>query len=177
MKKLFNLVVCAMVAFVCIAPVSAASKDDVLTAIKGAGLPTEYVEVAEDYLANNEISEEAADIIVANIDKAKELVGDTAFADLDSLPGNVKSQLVSLVTEAASAAGLKASFTGGTFTIANANGKVLLTVNADGSLNTSASSPIKNTGLESNISYAVVGGAALVALVAVAAYQTKKVRA
>lgn len=79
--------------------VSAASENDIVTALNNAGVPAVYVTQAENYLKANDVSEAEADQIIGHIKNAAAIAN--GVTDLSQL---TQEQLQAILTEATAAA-------------------------------------------------------------------------
>lgn len=69
-KKISALVLSLMLVFAMSISAFAASKDDIISKLQSAGVATEYVNAAKQFLADNTVSDEDAAYVIAKIDAA-----------------------------------------------------------------------------------------------------------
>ena len=100
-KKISALVLSLMLVFAMSISAFAASKDDIISKLQSAGVATEYVNVAKQFLADNTVSDADAAYVIAKIDAA------TATA---SLTADQKSAIMADIKDAAAKLGATVSF-------------------------------------------------------------------
>jgi len=167
MKKILAVLLVVMVTVMtCAASVSAAAKeDDIVTALKTAGVADAYIAQAESYMAQDGVDLTEAQItgIVADINAANSVkAGQTDYSKLSSAQ---KTDIMNDVAHAASLLGLTSGMTDAhTFTIYDKTGKAILSADAAGA--------VKKTGFDYTI---VFVGLAVIALAGVSAVAAKKV--
>ena len=132
--------------------VSAASENDIITALNNAGVPAVYVTQAENYLRTTDVSEAEADQIIANIKKAAAIAN--GVTDLSKLTQEQINAIIAEVTSAAAVLGLTLSVSDGVVTFYNADGSVVTQSSMSGN-------EVKQTG--SSYIYLVSGLVLLVA--------------
>lgn len=125
MKKLIStLVLSVVLVFATCITAFAAPKDDVLAALKSAGISADYVSKAEAYLNTVTITSAQAQAVTSNIEAAKAIAN--GQADVTKLTSDQKSKIFAKVQQAASAIGLTATYSkaaDGTPTIALVDSK------------------------------------------------------
>ncbi len=132
--------------------VSAASENDIITALNNAGVPAVYVTQAENYLRTTDVSEAEADQIIANIKNAAAIAN--GVTDLSKLTQEQINAIIAEVTSAAAVLGLTLSVSDGVVTFYNADGSVVTQSSMSGN-------EVKQTG--SSYIYLVSGLVLLVA--------------
>lgn len=125
MKKIIStLVLSVVLVFATCITAFAAPKDDVLAALKSAGIDASYVAKAEAYLNSVTITPAQAQAVISNVDAAKAIAnGQTDYTKLTS---DQKSKIFADIQQAASAVGLTATISkaaNGTPTIALVDSK------------------------------------------------------
>lgn len=154
MKKILSVLAIALVFMGISAPVSAASENDIITALNDAGVPAVYVTQAENYLKANDVSAAEADQILEHIKNAAAIA--VGVTDLSQL---TKAQLQAILSEATAAAavlGLTLTVADGVVTFNDATNKVVAQFSLSGN-------EVKQTG--SSYIYLVSGLALLAASV------------
>ncbi len=154
-KKLSVLVLSLIMMLAMSITAFAATEDDIINALKEAGVPDTYVDLAEQYLANNDVDAEQADAAIAEIKAAKETAGDVT--DVTKLDADQKAAIIKNVEAAGSAIGATVTVDtkDNTVTITDPNQKTY----------TVEEEPVKSTGVSVYATYAVVAVMAM-ALVA-----------
>lgn len=132
--------------------VSAASENDIITALNNAGVPAVYVTQAENYLRTTDVSEAEADQIITNINNAAAIAN--GVTDLTQLTQEQRNAIIAEVTSAASVLGLTLTVEDGVVTFFNADGSVVAQFSMSGN-------EVKQTG--SSYIYLVSGLVLLVA--------------
>lgn len=90
--------------------VSAATKDDVISALKSDNISSTYVSMAQDFLKTYDLSAAQLDTVVANVDKVNTIMKDANVTDPTKLSTAEKNEVISVINETAAATGLTVSF-------------------------------------------------------------------
>lgn len=115
-KKISALVLSLMLVFAMSISAFAASKDDIISKLQSAGVATEYVNAAKQFLADNTVSDEdAAAYVIAKIDAATATAN--GVKDIASLTADQKSAIMADIKDAAAKLGATVSFDASTNTI------------------------------------------------------------
>lgn len=115
-KKISALVLSLMLVFAMSISAFAASKDDIISKLQSAGVATEYVNAAKQFLADNTVSDEdAAYYVIAKIDAATATAN--GVKDIASLTADQKSAIMADIKDAAAKLGATVSFDASTNTI------------------------------------------------------------
>ncbi|MEQ8196619.1 MAG: hypothetical protein ABRQ27_01180 [Clostridiaceae bacterium] len=159
MKKLFTLLMTiALVASMSVTAF-AATKNDIITALKNAGVPSVYVTKAQNYLKTHEVTDAQTATVVAEINHVMDLMKKENTTDLTKLSLSTKTEIMQSIKDAAAALGLTASFD------RNASNKYVLTLrDADGNIllqTTAAEVKMKKTGSDS---YVLLAGTVMIIL-------------
>lgn len=101
MKKILSVLAIALFFFGASTSVSAASENDIITALNDAGVPAVYVTQAENYLKANDVTEAEADQIIEHIKNAAAIAN--GVTDVSKLS---REQLQAILSEATSAAAI-----------------------------------------------------------------------
>lgn len=108
-KKISALVLSLMLVFAMSISAFAASKDDIISKLQSAGVATEYVNVAKQFLADNTVSDaDAAAYVIAKIDAATATAN--GVKDIASLTADQKSAIMADIKDAAAKLGATVSF-------------------------------------------------------------------
>lgn len=108
-KKISALVLSLMLVFAMSISAFAASKDDIISKLQSAGVATEYVNVAKQFLADNTVSDaDAAYYVIAKIDAATATAN--GVKDIASLTADQKSAIMADIKDAAAKLGATVSF-------------------------------------------------------------------
>ena len=108
-KKISALVLSLMLVFAMSISAFAASKDDIISKLQSAGVATEYVNVAKQFLADNTVSSDAdAAYVIAKIDAATATAN--GVKDIASLTADQKSAIMADIKDAAAKLGATVSF-------------------------------------------------------------------
>lgn len=108
-KKISALVLSLMLVFAMSISAFAASKDDIISKLQSAGVATEYVNVAKQFLADNTVRDaEAAYYVIAKIDAATATAN--GVKDIASLTADQKSAIMADIKDAAAKLGATVSF-------------------------------------------------------------------
>ena len=107
-KKISALVLSLMLVFAMSISAFAASKDDIISKLQSAGVATEYVNVAKQFLADNTVSDADAAYVIAKIDAATATAN--GVKDIASLTGDQKSAIMADIKDAAAKLGATVSF-------------------------------------------------------------------
>lgn len=105
-KKISALVLSLMLVFAMSISAFAASKDDIISKLQSAGVATEYVNVAKQFLADNTVSDAA--YVIAKIDAATATAN--GVKDIASLTADQKSAIMADIKDAAASLGATVSF-------------------------------------------------------------------
>lgn len=112
-KKISALVLSLMLVFAMSISAFAASKDDIISKLQSAGVATEYVNAAKQFLADNTVSDAA--YVIAKIDAATATAN--GVKDIASLTADQKSAIMADIKDAAAKLGATVSFDASTNTI------------------------------------------------------------
>lgn len=159
--KLKKLVVCAMASVMVVASTMTAfaaelsnSEKKIVDALKSAGVASEYVTQAENYLKGDDVdvTDAQATTIVTQIEEAKEIAGDVK--DIAKLSADQKSKIVKKIEAAANEVGLTVSVdtSKDSIVVKDAAGKVV----AEATTKT-----VKDTGANMTVTVSVVSLLAL----------------
>ena len=164
MKKMLALL---MVVFVVVmgvgAVASAATVDDIMTALEATAIPEVYLTQAQSYLNANPVTAAQADAVIQYINAADATAGSvTGFNQLTSAQA---SAIYKDITAAAAALNLTASYDSTTLVIKDATGKSVLSV--------SDSQVVKQTGHDYSI---VLVGFGIMVLAGGVALLSRKLR-
>lgn len=164
MKKFAALLLTVLVTMMTFtAAVSAASENDIVTALRSAGVAESYITTAASYLAQSDVTLTAAqaDSVIANIEAAKVIAGGNLQAS--TLTDDQQTKIAAEVTDAAGTMGLSTTYssTDG-LSIIDGSGKTLISVVAGS---------VKQTGFDYTI---VFVGLALIAAAGVSAVVIRK---
>ena len=108
-KNISALVLSLMLVFAMSISAFAASKDDIISKLQSAGVATEYVNVAKQFLADNTVSDaDAAAYVIAKIDAATATAN--GVKDIASLTADQKSAIMADIKDAAAKLGATVSF-------------------------------------------------------------------
>lgn len=108
-KKISALVLSLMLVFAMSISAFAASKDDIISKLQSAGVATEYVNAAKQFLADNTVSDaDAAAYVIAKIDAATATAN--GVKDIASLTADQKSAIMADIKDAAAKLGATVSF-------------------------------------------------------------------
>ena len=114
-KKISALVLSLMLVFAMSISAFAASKDDIISKLQSAGVATEYVNAAKQFLADNTVSDADAAYVIAKIDAATATAN--GVKDIASLTADQKSAIMADIKDAAAKLGATVSFDASTNTI------------------------------------------------------------
>jgi len=171
MKKILTVLAAMMVTVAAFAgSVSAATENDVITALENANVPDAYVSTAESYMASHDLTAAQIDAVIADINAAGAITGGTT--KFQSLTSEQKEQIVAKVTDAATVLGLKTTYSSSKdLSIIDSTGKALLVVNINGA--------VKKTGFDYTIAFVGLGliAAAGVSAVVIRTVSGKKITA
>ena len=106
-KKISALVLSLMLVFAMSISAFAASKDDIISKLQSAGVATEYVNVAKQFLADNTVSDADAAYVIAKIDAATATAN--GVKDIASLTADQKSAIMADIKDAAAKLGATVS--------------------------------------------------------------------
>lgn len=153
MKKLISAL-CAVVMMAAFAvPAFAATKDDVISELKAGvkvgdkvkQIPDKYIETAESFLANNDLSAEELDTALTDLKATRDLWASTGKTEFKDIPADVQKQLQNMAAASAKKVGATLTFDGKTISVVDKNGK---SYNVLATAASSGSSPIKQTGAD-----------------------------
>lgn len=85
----------------------AAPNDDVIQALKNAKIPETYIIQAENYLKTHELTQEEANAVIAQVDRAAEIMEEEGTKDVTKLSVEAKQEILQLVAEAGKAIDVK----------------------------------------------------------------------
>ncbi|MDN5372951.1 MAG: hypothetical protein PWR19_1997 [Carnobacterium sp.] len=152
MKKILTVLALAFFFFGTSTSVSAASENDIITALNDAGVPAVYVTQAENYLKAHDVTDAEADQIIVRIQNAAAIAG--GVTDLSKLTQDQLQAILAEATAAASILGLTLSLEDGVVTFFDAGSSVVAQFSLSGN-------EVKQTG--SSYIYLVAGLGLLVA--------------
>lgn len=163
MKKILGLCLSMLLCFSFMVGVSAATpNENVLSAIKNAGVPAEYYNQAESYLRGVTLTEAQANVIVSNVDEAVAILKGAGVTSIEQVDANLFNKIKGNIEAAAKVLGLNVvvDYANKTVSLVDSTGKVIF----------ETSQTIKNTGDDYTGTIAVaslmiilLAGAALVA--------------
>ncbi len=150
MKKITTLVLSlVLVLAMSITAFAATPNDDVKAALTEAGVTGTYLDEAVKFLANNTLTADQAEVVVAQIKEAKKTAGEAkSVADLSA---DQISKIKANIETAAAKVGAKVSFADKTISVTDAKGNPY----------TVSSNPVKATGATTT---ATVAGIAVLAM-------------
>jgi LPXTG-motif cell wall-anchored protein len=154
MKKILSVLAIALLFLGFSTSASAASENDIITALNNAGVPAVYVTQAENYLKANDVTAAEADQIIASIKRAAVIAA--GVTDPSKLTQEQLQAILSEVTAAATVLGITLNLADGVVTFADADNKIVAQFSLSGN-------EVKQTG--SSYTYLVSGLALLVASV------------
>ena len=139
MKKFFAALLAMLVLLICFSTVaSAATKEDIVQALKDSKLKEVYVLQAESYLNEIDVTSEQAEAILQRIKNVNEIVGKETT--LSKLTGEQKQKVLFEFTEAGKVLDLTVVYDAGTILITDSEDKsVYMTQDADA---------VKQTGID-----------------------------
>lgn len=109
-KKLFTLLVAGSLVVGTSVSAFAAPKDDVISALKGANVPAEYVTKAENYLKTHTITDAQAKGVIDQVNAASDIAKKENVTDLTKLSPAGKTAVLNAVNAAAKEIGLTVNF-------------------------------------------------------------------
>ena len=163
MKKLISAL-CAVVMMATFAvPAFATTKDDIISELKAGvkvgdkvkQIPNKYIEIAETFLANNELTAEELDMAMTDLKAARDLWASTGETEFKDIPADVQKQLQSMAVASAKKVGATLTYDGKTIYVVDRNGKSY-------SVLAKASNPIKQTGADYTMLVAISAAVLLV---------------
>lgn len=133
MKKTLTIVaLMVIVTMLTISGVNAATKatlaDDLYTKLSAYGATEADKVKVERYIADNNVTDEQANTILAKADEAIAVMKAEGVTDVTKLSAESKSKIQAIAQDAASVIGLKLTFSKGKVEIYNAEGKLVETV-------------------------------------------------
>lgn len=152
MKKFLAVLAVALFFFGTSTSVSAASENDIISALNNAGVPAVYVTQAENYLKANDVTDAEADQILTNIKNAAAIAN--GVTDISQLTQEQLQAILSEATSAASVLGLTLTLSDGVVTFNDASNNTVAQFSLSGN-------EVKQTG--SSYIYLVSGLSLLVA--------------
>ena len=165
MKKFAALLITVLITMMTFtAVVSAATENDIITALRSAGVAESYIATAESYLAKSDVTITAtqADSVIANIEAAKVIAGGNLKAS--TFTADQETKIAAEISAAAETMDLSTTYsTTDGISIIDGSGNVLLTA-VEGS--------VKQTGFDYTI---VILGLALIGTAGVSAVVIRKV--
>ena len=171
-NKLSGLVLAAAIVVGTTSTAFAATNNEVLEALKNAGVSSTQLATAENYLKSNQIDAAALDTVKTKIDAVTTLANSKGITDVTKLSAEDKATVVSNIQAAATAIGLNATVSTvdgkGVISLTDTNGKVVASFGSN--VNGSA---MKTTG--TNNGNLIVFGSAMVALAVAGLAFRKKV--
>ncbi len=131
-KTLIITILVVMLTMITISGVNAATKatlaDDLYTKLSAYGVTEADKVKAERYLADNTITDEQANAILAKADEAVAIMKSEGVTDVKKLSTDAKNKVKAIAQSAASEAGLSLTFSKGKVEVYNAQGKLIETV-------------------------------------------------
>lgn len=167
-----------IVAMLCaVSSVFAATKDELVAfasktftvAGKQVKLSDRNLKVVKDYLANNEVSAEAADSIIAKVNEGVKMINTTGVKDVKDLSQAKKDELLKMAQEVATLAGATS------FSYNKEDKQITITDKAGREYVVSVADSFPKTGADYTV--AVVSGVAIIAIAAVVGYRKFRVNA
>lgn len=176
MKKVvcFLCVLAMMVTFA--VPAFAAGKDDIMSELnagitvgdKTKQIPAQYINAAQQYLDNNQLTDEQYAAVLANVKAAKQIVVDSGITEFKDLDAATKNAIVAEVQKAADTLGLKVTI--------DIDNKTVAVTDKDGKVIFSNGDPIKPTGAQADATAAIVIGFVILAVVGAGVFTAKKLQ-
>jgi hypothetical protein len=151
--KMFSTLVLSLVMVVGAASAAlAAPNDDVISALKTNHVPNDYIIQAENYLKNHTLTQSQADAVVAQIEKAGDIMAAAGTKDINKLSYSQQEAVANCVYAAGDALGMDitiSKLSNGSIkvTAKDAEGKTVLDF---------TSSSVKQTGVNNSIIFAGV---------------------
>ena len=131
-----------------------ALRADIPTASATLNIPAQFITQAENFLLSDDsMTEEDANNIIANIDKAKELVKDQPITKFSEVSSSIRNQVLDLAADSAKIVGAELSVSGSSISITK-DGKIIFETNFSNNNN-----PIKQT--DADMTGTIVVGALL----------------
>ena len=131
-----------------------ALKADIPTASATLKIPAQFITQAENFLLSDDsMTEEDANNIIANINKAKELVKDQPITKFSEVSSSIRNQVLDLAADSAKIVGAELSVSGSSISITK-DGKIIFETNFSNNNN-----PIKQT--DADMTGTIVVGALL----------------
>jgi ABC-type transport system substrate-binding protein len=128
----------------------AASNDDLIQALKDAKIPETYIIQAENYLKTRELTEDEANAVIANIEKAVEIMEEAGTKDITKLSAESKKEIIELVSDSGEAIGITVTIdklSDGTYSVVGTDSTGNEVVNF-------TSNEVKQTGIDYTILFA-----------------------
>jgi len=137
------------------------SEQKVLDALKGH-VSADLYNQAESYLAANDITDESAAKVVAEVNAAVKTAGTEGVIDSAKLSADQKTAIKANVTTAANAVDLVATFDNGTAVVQDKAGKAVLTTNGNDVIKTTGVNPVATMSVIAAIAAVMCGCASFV---------------
>ncbi|CDF57731.1 hypothetical protein [Thermobrachium celere] len=143
---------------------SAATKQDVINALRRVGANSAIITMAENYLKTVSISEDKLDLVVQNINDVKALMDARGVTDVTKLSREDKEKVIAEIQDSARIVGLTAEIVTGkngvrTVKLVNEKGKIVAVVAGNGKI-------MKKTGTANALGMAVGSLTAVAGLLA-----------
>lgn len=177
MKKVMTVLLAALLSVALAVPAFAASTtvDDIIAEMK-AGIqigddvryvPDKYIDLAESFFAENELTQEELDTALADLKEVKQIWSDTGIYGYANLPADVKTTLQNKAAESAKKVGATLTFDGRTIKVVSESGKTYSVLATD-------DAPIKPTGADYTV--AVTAAVAVLGILAATLFVARKNR-
>lgn len=158
LAKMFSTLVLSLVMVVGAASAAlAAPNDDVISALKANHVPNDYIIQAENYMKNHTLTQSQADTVIAQIEKANDIMEAAGTKNYEELSSSDKNAIIKAINTAADAIGLEISVQEQAneryhYVVKDSSGKIVADF---------TSSSVKQTGLNNSF---VFGGMLLLVL-------------
>ena len=162
MKKILSVLAIALLFMGVSTSVSAASENDIITALNDANVPAVYVTQADNYLKANDVTAAQADQVIVHIKNASAIAA--GVTDPKQLTQEQMQAILAEVTAAAAVLGITLTIEDGVVTFKDASNNTIAQFSLDGN-------EVKQTG--SSYTY-LVSGLGLVAAAAGSAFFIKR---
>lgn len=119
--------------------VSAATKQDVINALKSVGANSAMITMAENYLKTTSLSSDKLDAVVDNINDVKAIMDASGVTDVTKLSKEDKDKVLAEVSDTANLVGLNANVVVGkdgkrTISLTNDSGKTVAVIAGNGNV-------------------------------------------
>lgn len=177
MKKVMTVLLAALLSVALAVPAFAASTtvDDIIAEMKAGievdgkvkEIPDKYIDLAESFFAENELTQEELDTALADLKEVKQIWADTGIYSYVDLPADVKTTLQNKAAESAKKVGATLTFDGRTIKVVSESGKTYSVLATD-------DAPIKPTGADYTV--AVTAAVAVLGILAATLFVARKNR-